>query len=431
MHAEPLEPRLLPTPLDIIGLPAEQAAYHLTGASYNVALLDTGLDTSAAYYRGGYDFVDGTATPSDTDGHGRFVADEIHLVAPDAGIYGLKVLGANGVGSFGDIDAALKWVESHYQQDHIVAVNLSFGGQLTSDAPVDADLAQLDADGLTIVAAAGNDQATQPNRLDYPANNPHVVSVGATYAASYGQITEGAATDFVTYPDKIAAFSQRSPQLDLLAPGAFITSSYGQTTGGTSMATPLVTGAAVLVHQALDLAHQPADESDVLAVLQHTGKPIVDAADGSDNVQHTGLTFSRLDVENAVASILGDQGTPQPAPAQPAPAQPTTPSGPTDATFVASLYRHVLHRTPEPSGLNYWVGLLASGATRLQVASGIWLSAEHEREYVAETPAQLYETLLDREGEPAGIAAFSRFSEDAGAEIMLASDEFWRNSASG
>ena len=84
----------------------------LRGAGVRVAVLDTGIDYDhpdrAANYAGGFDFVNDDDDPFDDHHHGTHVAGTIAAqdngsgvvgVAPDATIYALKVLGADGSGS--------------------------------------------------------------------------------------------------------------------------------------------------------------------------------------------------------------------------------------------------------------------------------------------------------------------------------------------
>jgi hypothetical protein len=48
-----------------------------------------------------------------------------------------------------------------------------------------------------------------------------------------------------------------------------------------------------------------------------------------------------------------------------------------EVSFVSALYSTLLGRSAETYGLEYWIGLLHGGATRQQIAQGIWETAEH------------------------------------------------------
>jgi hypothetical protein len=101
-----------------------------------------------------------------------------------------------------------------------------------------------------------------------------------------------------------------------MAPGALITSTYlnnqFQSMAGTSMATPVVAGAAVLLHQALDSMGQSANayQDYMLGVFKSTGKTVVDGDDENDNVTNTGLSFKRLDLAAALSSLQAANQTP-------------------------------------------------------------------------------------------------------------------------
>jgi hypothetical protein len=70
------------------------------------------------------------------------------------------------------------------------------------------------------------------------------------------------------------------------------------------------------------------------------------------------------------------------------------------AAYVTQLYRDVLGRAPEAFGLGFWLGQLQGGASRTQVAAGIWESVEHRGQQVD----QFYATYLHRPAEAAGRA---------------------------
>lgn len=413
---------------DLIGSTQQRQDYGLTGKGYSVAVLDTGLDynnpTFAGRYLGGYDFVNNDADPMDDNGHGTAVSGIIGSsnsvypgIATGVSIITLKVLDANGQGTFGNVDLALQWVVQHQRQFNIVAVNMSFGSGNYQSNPLtvlDADLEALRTEGVFVAAAAGNDffgSNSQPG-LAFPAVDPLVVSVGATWAKDYGPANwVNGAKDFKTESDKIASFSQRSSELDLLAPGAYVTAPYLSNSivslAGTSMSTPMVTGSAVLVRQALEKDQHPADPVIVLHVLQNTGVSVVDANLGQDNVQHTGLTFKRINVESAVASILPHY-TPNQA-------------------FVVHLYQDLLDRKPEQNGLDYWSELLDKGQSRDLTVLAVWNSSEH---FADEVQAD-YQTILHRKAGVDEIAAWvhlmqAGWNNDRVMQFFYESQEYFK-----
>jgi subtilisin family serine protease len=314
----------------MIGLPSVFSTTSYRGQGYSVAVIDTGIDYLDPDLGGGFgpgykviagwNFVNNTANPMDDNGHGTAVAGEIASsdstysgVAPDANLIALKVLDSTGSGTYGNVLAALDWVVANRSTYNIVAVNMSLGSGNYTINPytfLDSDLSSLTSNGVFIGVAAGNSFYDNNSALGlaYPAIDPYVVSVGAVYNGSYGSVTwiDGA-KDYNTAPDHIASFSQRGAGLDILAPGAMITSNYLNNTfesmAGTSMATPVVTGAAVLIRQALDAAHKTANESTILSVMQTTGVTDVDNLNADDNVVNTGLSFKRINLGAAIASI--------------------------------------------------------------------------------------------------------------------------------
>lgn len=183
-------------------------------ASVRVGIADTGVDLMhpdlAARYAGGYDFVNRDDDPQDDNGHGTHVAGTIAAVdndfgvvgvAPEAKIYALKVLDSSGTGSTSALIEAVEWAIDH----DLDVLNMSLGSEESSRLEREAFNLAEEA-GLIAVAASGNSYAGF-NRIDYPANYPSVIAVGAIDAA-----------------EAIAAFSQRGANLEFVAPGVGVES---------------------------------------------------------------------------------------------------------------------------------------------------------------------------------------------------------------
>ncbi|MCM2674927.1 S8 family peptidase [Alkalicoccobacillus plakortidis] len=208
------------------------------GSGVRVAVLDTGISThSDLTIRGGASFVPGEPNTSDLNGHGTHVAGTIAAlnnsigvvgVAPNADLYAVKVLGANGRGSIGGIAQGLEWAAANNM--HIA--NLSLG----SDAPsstLEQAVNYATSRGVLVIAASGNNGS---GNVGYPARYANAMAVGAT-----------------DQNNNRANFSQYGAGLDIVAPGVGIQSTYPgnryASLNGTSMATPHVAGAAALVKQ--------------------------------------------------------------------------------------------------------------------------------------------------------------------------------------
>ncbi|MGE3276095.1 MAG: S8 family serine peptidase [Vicinamibacterales bacterium] len=237
----------------------------------------------------------------------------------------------------------------------VAAANISIGGETYASA-CDLDYAafkdvvdRLRAVGVATVVAAGNQG--QPNALSAPACVSSVVSVGST-----------------TKDDALSYFSNRSAQLSLMAPGAYVVSSIVggayATYSGTSMASPHVAGAWALLKDA-----QPgATVASILNALRATGAPIADS--------DTGRTYRRIGVADASVAL----GT---APAGALPGTPTGLEAAVSGTTVTLTwtapaggapvtgYELVAGRTPGADD----VGRFALGATpsvTAQVAAGTY-----------------------------------------------------------
>ena len=225
-----------------------------TGKGIGVCILDTGIyehiDFTGRIWAF-YDFLAFKRRPYDDNGHGTHVAGLVagdgtasmgkyRGAAPGCGIISLKVLDRYGTGSQDDVLRALRWIRENRQQYRIRVVNISVGTTCNSKrnhARLLESVEQLWDEGVVVVTAAGN-QGPRPGSITAPGSSKKVITVGSS------DLLEGR-----------SAISGRGPTAecvckpDIVAPGNRIMScvpgkpySYG-VKSGTSMSTPLVTGA--------------------------------------------------------------------------------------------------------------------------------------------------------------------------------------------
>ena len=225
-----------------------------TGKGIGVCILDTGIyehiDFTGRIWAF-YDFLAFKRRPYDDNGHGTHVAGLVagdgtasmgkyRGAAPGCGIISLKVLDRYGTGSQDDVLRALRWIRENRQQYRIRVVNISVGTTCNSKrnhARLLESVEQLWDEGVVVVTAAGN-QGPRPGSITAPGSSKKVITVGSS------DLLEGR-----------SAISGRGPTAecvckpDIVAPGNKVMScvpgkpySYG-VKSGTSMSTPLVTGA--------------------------------------------------------------------------------------------------------------------------------------------------------------------------------------------
>lgn len=209
-----------------------------TGNGVKIAVVDTGIDSSHddLVVSGGVNIIRSSKSYNDDNGHGTHVAGIISAlnndigvvgVAPSSEIYAVKVLDRKGNGYLSNVILGIEWSVTNDMD----IINMSLGTNLYSQSLNDAlDIAN--ANGIITVAAAGNDASD----IDYPGAYANTICVGA--------IDENLI---------IAYFSSFGEEMDVVAPGVNIYSTYKGNTykslSGTSMATPHIAGLAALYLQ--------------------------------------------------------------------------------------------------------------------------------------------------------------------------------------
>ncbi|HEY2913807.1 MAG TPA: S8 family peptidase, partial [Candidatus Angelobacter sp.] len=252
-------------------------------------------------------FIPGDPSTKDAYGHGTHVAGivagnghdsvsgyptQYMGVAPNANIINLRVLDANGAGTDSQVIAAIQRAIQLKSTYNIRVINLSLGRQVYESYALDPVCQAVEAAwkaGIVVVVAAGNggrdsSYGTQGYAtIQAPGNDPNVITVGATKTnGTPGRLDDTVASysskgptllDHVVKPDVVAPGNR---VISLAAPGSTLVSSLlslniqpittcllgllgnncstglsGKYTqlSGTSMATPIVAGAAALMFQ--------------------------------------------------------------------------------------------------------------------------------------------------------------------------------------
>lgn len=321
---EPLEPRALlagepwgayPQLIDL-----DQAVSRfgsINGAGQAIAIIDSGIDYRHPALGGGFgsgfkvaagwDFADDDPDPMDDSGHGTGLAGVIGAnefvyqgaryrgLAPAAKLIALRVDYDARQDDFDQqVHQALQWVLDHRAQYNIVAVNISSGNgdfaQPVTDGIYTDELASLARAGVFVAAASGNGGVDDPPTILYPAADPNAYAIGAVNAN-----------------DAITRFTQRSRDLDLLAPGDNVPVPYYDPSKrnhvyipatGTSFSTPFAAAAAALLKQ----INSELSPDQIIRILKDTGASNTDGDNESGST--TGLSFKRLDLDDALAAAM-------------------------------------------------------------------------------------------------------------------------------
>ena len=271
-----------------------------TGTGVRIAVVDSGIDADHPDLRGrivaAKDFTDSDGV-DDEIGHGTFVASEIagtgaasngryRGVAPDSELINARVLDGYGEGTLSGILAGVEWAAQ--QGARIINLSLGMGGAYT-DGTSFTDLffnSVAQRYGCLIVAAVGN--AGEPQSISPPATADEVLAVGATLAdgtlawfSSMGpRRGDGAVKPQIMAPGAGEASPPGDddwypPTTGLVGAGAGTDGYVSDDWFGTSMAAPLVAGAAALVAQ----AHPRLDHHGIRARLMSSAKALPDGSD--------------------------------------------------------------------------------------------------------------------------------------------------------
>ncbi|MFN8630470.1 MAG: S8 family serine peptidase [Chloroflexota bacterium] len=257
--------------------PITQIGGHDRRVNADVAIVDTGIDPHHVDLNvaGGYSCS--TSSPTawfDPNGHGTHVAGTVGAldngigvvgVAPGVRLWSVRILDSVGNGRRSWYVCGLDWIAAQKDPGDptkplFESVNMSVAkaghddancGYTNSDI-LHRAICRVVAAGITVVAAAGNNSLSASGWV--PAAYNEVITVSALADTDGRPGNKGGRACFswggYDQDDTFADFSNYGSDVDIMAPGKCILSTlpgnaYG-TKSGTSMATPLVAGAAAL-----------------------------------------------------------------------------------------------------------------------------------------------------------------------------------------
>jgi len=278
----------------------------------DVAVIDTGVDFNHpdlnVYRQGAHNCTTTELNARDGNGHGTHVAGTIGAldnrigvvgVAPGARIWPVRVFGPSGAGSLADVICGVDYVTRHADQIEVANMSLSSPGGRddhncghTFGDPLHMAICRSVRAGVTYVVAAGN--SAQNASLSTPSAYDEVITVSAL-ADFNGRPGGGArATCMADQDDTLADFSNFGQDVDLIAPGVCIRSTWlhGKyaTISGTSMASPHVAGAAARYMA----RHPSASPAQVRRALEAAGSSNWNGSDDPDGAHEPLVNVARF-----------------------------------------------------------------------------------------------------------------------------------------
>jgi major intracellular serine protease len=219
------------------------------GEGVVIAILDTGCDSDHPDLKdniiGGKNFTDEGDRNDFHDGnsHGTHVAGtiagngKIKGVAPKAKLLIIKVLNSEGSGSYKSITDGIRYATAWKGEngEKVSVISMSLGGAYSDPKQYKAIL-EACAAGILVVVASGNEGDNREESYEhaYPALYPECVTVAACDENK-----------------KLAGFSNNHLQVDIIAPGVKVLSTFPGNNyaaiSGTSMATPHISGCLALI----------------------------------------------------------------------------------------------------------------------------------------------------------------------------------------
>lgn len=308
-------------------------------ASVVIAIIDSGVDVGHPDLRqvAGYDYGDNDSNPDDDSsqlGHGTACAGVAAAIngngigvagaAGGCSIMPLKVANSAGSMTFSAVANAI----IHSADNGADIASLSLGAAISNDATTSNAINYANSNGVTILAATANSNASS---LDFPANHALVIGVGAAApcggrkrsSSNTGELNPGVSADPNGYTcdgerwwgsnygtnsaDAAGAVDVIAPTIlpttDVQGSAGYDSGNYSGYFNGTSCATPYAAGVCGLILSA-NPSFTPAQVRDRLV---STCEDVVNVESGAGWDRYSG--YGMVD---ALAAVAGGGGGPQP-----------------------------------------------------------------------------------------------------------------------
>lgn len=238
-----------------------------TGKGVGIAVLDTGIALHPDFYTGEHyriaafkDFVNQMETAYDDHGHGTHVCGicsgcgslskgRYAGIAPESHLVVGKILDQMGNGNINQILEAIDWVIKSQHLYRIRILNISVGSETDASSQVSQLLVKSAEkawdSGLVVIAAAGNKGPGQMS-VTAPGISKKIITVGSSddYKPFFSGV--GPTRDCIQKPEVIAPGSQIISCNHLY----YKTGTPYAARSGTSMSTPMISGAIALLLEA-------------------------------------------------------------------------------------------------------------------------------------------------------------------------------------
>jgi serine protease AprX len=247
--------------------PGKQTCADLLGPDMLTRVLATtsyNKGNEAPDYYGHGSLVEGVIGGTGSGSNGKYIG-----IAPNVNLVSVKISSNSGMAEASDVVAGMQWVLENKSTYHIRVANVSMNSSVAESyhtSPLDAAAEILWFNGIVVVVSAGNNGTAS---LYPPANDPFVITVGATDDKGTASLTDDVIASFSAYGTTEDGFAKP----DLVAPGKNIISivpksknkiwkdhasnrigekaanEYYMRVSGTSFSAPVVSGAIALLLQ--------------------------------------------------------------------------------------------------------------------------------------------------------------------------------------